>query len=126
MVERDCVGIRNAQPHASFLYHAGLSYRKIERFVERSHVAVHDWYHRLSHPFEVEKDSRNTVVVDETKLEVDGEEVYVWIGIDVKTFTNRGFVSHQTAERFETFEVIQLTLAEDGLVSMLSSSFENS
>ena len=27
---------------ASFLYQAGLSYRKIECFVERSHVAVHD------------------------------------------------------------------------------------
>ena len=71
---------------ASFLYHAGLSYRKIERFVERSHVAVHDWYHRLSHLFEVERSNRNTVVVDETKLEVDGEEVYVWAGIDVETF----------------------------------------
>jgi len=41
-----------------FLYHAGLLYRKIERFVERSHVAIHDWYHRLSHLFEVERDSR--------------------------------------------------------------------
>jgi putative transposase len=43
---------------AAFLYHAGLSYRKIESFVEKSHVAVHDWYHRLSHLFEVERDSR--------------------------------------------------------------------
>jgi len=70
---------------ASFLYHAGLSYRKIERFVERSHVAIHGWY-RLSHLFEVERDSRNTVVVNETKLEVDGQEVYVRAGIDVDTY----------------------------------------
>jgi len=96
---------------ASFLYRAGLSYRKIERFVERSHVAIHDWYHRINHLFEVERNSRNTVVVDETKLEVDGQEVCAWAGIDVDTFTNQRFVSHQTPRRFETFEVIHVDVS---------------
>ena len=34
---------------AAFLYHAKLSYRKIESFVERSYEAVREWFHRLKH-----------------------------------------------------------------------------
>lgn len=29
----------------AFLYHAGLSYRKIEPFVDRSYEAIRQWYH---------------------------------------------------------------------------------
>jgi len=65
-------------------------------------------------------------VVDETKLEVDGQEVYVWAGIDVDTFTNQRFVSHKTARRFETFEVIHVDVSRGLLVLMLFCSFENS
>jgi len=43
-------------------------------------------YHLLSHLFGVERESRKTVVVAETKLEVNGEKVYVWSGMDVETF----------------------------------------
>jgi putative transposase len=50
-------------------------------------------------------------VVDETKLEVDGQEVYVCAGIGVDTFTNQRFVSHRTARRFETFEVIHVDVS---------------
>ncbi|MFB6186192.1 MAG: DDE-type integrase/transposase/recombinase [Halobacteriaceae archaeon] len=71
---------------AAFLYHAGLSYRTVERVIERSYGAVHDWYHRLAHLFAPDRDKRPVVVVDETKLEVDGEEVFVWAAIDVDTF----------------------------------------
>jgi putative transposase len=71
---------------AAFLYHAGLSYRKVDRVIERSYVGVHDWYHRLAHLFEPDRTERPVVVVDETKLEVNGEEVYVWAAIDVDTF----------------------------------------
>ena len=47
-------------------------------------------------------------MVDETKLEVD---VYAWAGIEVETFTNQRFVSHQTPRRFETFEVIHVDVS---------------
>jgi putative transposase len=63
-----------------------LSYRRIEPFVERSHVAIHDWYHRLAHLFEPDRDRRSAVAVDETKLEIEDEEVYVWAAVDVETF----------------------------------------
>ena len=63
-----------------------MSYRKTERFVVRSHVAVHDWYHRLSHLFEPDRNRRRAVAVDETKLDIEEQEVYVWAAVDVDTF----------------------------------------
>ena len=71
---------------ASFLYHAGLSFRRIEPFADVCHVAVHDWYHRLEHLFEPDRDRRQAAAVDETKLEIEDEEVYVWAAVDVDTF----------------------------------------
>ncbi|MFB6255091.1 MAG: DDE-type integrase/transposase/recombinase [Halobacteriaceae archaeon] len=68
------------------LYLAGLSHRKVERVIERSYGAVHAWYHRLAHLFVPDRKKGPVVVVDETKLEVDGEEVYVLVAIDVDTF----------------------------------------
>jgi putative transposase len=70
----------------AFLYHAGLSYRKVERFVERSYEAVRQWYHRLADLFEPDCETRSAVAVDETKLFVDGKERYVWAAIDTDTF----------------------------------------
>lgn len=70
---------------AASLYHAGLSYRKIEPFVGRSHEAVRQWFHRLKHLFEPDCRERDEVAVDETKVEVDGEEVYVWAAVDCET-----------------------------------------
>ena len=65
--------------------HTGLSYRKIERFIDRSHVAVHDWYHRLRHLFEPDCDRRRAVAADETTLDIEDQEVYVWSAVDVDT-----------------------------------------
>jgi putative transposase len=71
---------------AAFLYHAGLSYRRVEQVVERSYEAVRQWYHRLAHLFEPEADYHATVAVDETKVSVENDEVYVWAAVDVETF----------------------------------------
>jgi putative transposase len=60
----------------AFLYHAGLSYRQVETVVERSYETVRQWYQRLSHLFEVEGDHQ-TIAVDETKMSVEDNEVYV-------------------------------------------------
>ena len=71
---------------AGFVYHAGLSFRRIEPFVDVCHVAVHDWYHRLEHLFEPDRDRREAVAVDETKLDIEDEEVSVRAAVDVDTF----------------------------------------
>jgi transposase-like protein len=62
------------------------------------------------------------IAVDETKMKVDGKEVYVWAAVDVETFTNRRFVSHQTAERFETFEIVHVDVSP-GRFSLDAFSF---
>ena len=70
---------------ATFLYHAGLSYRKIKPFVDRSHEAVRQWFHRLKHLFEPDCREREEVAVDETKIDIDGEKVYIWAAVDCET-----------------------------------------
>jgi len=47
---------------------------------------VRQWYHRLAHLFEPEPDYHATVAVDETKVSVEDDEVYVWAAVDVDTF----------------------------------------
>jgi putative transposase len=71
---------------AAFLYHAGLSYRKVGLALGHSHEAVHQWYHQLSELFDPEPDRHRTVAVDETKVAVEDLAVYVWAAIDVDTF----------------------------------------
>ena len=70
----------------AFLYQSGLSCRKVERFVDRSYESVRQWYHSLSEFFEPREVKRQVVAVDETKMKVDGKEVYVWAAVDVETF----------------------------------------
>ena len=70
---------------SAFLYHAGLSYRKIEPFVDRSYEAIRQWSHRLEGLFEPDCRTRQEVAVDETKIEIDGEEVYVWVTVNYDT-----------------------------------------
>jgi len=36
----------------AFLYHAGLSYRRIKPFVGRRYEAIRDWFHRCKYMFE--------------------------------------------------------------------------
>lgn len=45
---------------------------------------MRQWYHRLAHLFE--PDYHSTVAVDETKISVEDDEVYVWAAVDVDTF----------------------------------------
>jgi len=69
----------------AFLYHAGLSYRRIDLFVDRSHETKRQWFHRLKHLFEPGCQDRPEVAVDETKVEVDGTEVFVWAAVNCET-----------------------------------------
>ena len=71
---------------AAFLYHAGLSYRRVEKVIGRSYEAVRQWYHKLAHLFDPEPDHHSTVAIDKTKLNVEETEAYVWAALDVETF----------------------------------------
>ncbi|OYR69592.1 hypothetical protein DJ79_02540 [Halorubrum ezzemoulense] len=70
---------------AAFLYHADLSYRRIEPFVDRSYEAIRQWFHRLEHFFEPDCRARQEVAVDETKIEIDGIKHYVWAAVNCET-----------------------------------------
>ena len=54
---------------AAFLYHARLSYRRVERVIGRSYEAVRQWYHNLAYLFEPEPDHHGRV-----KLEDEADE----------------------------------------------------
>jgi putative transposase len=66
----------------AFLYHAGLSHRRIEPFVDCWYEAIRDWFHRCKHLFESDCRQRQNVVDDETKIEIDGDEHSVCASFD--------------------------------------------
>lgn len=70
---------------AAFLYHAGLSCRMVEPFVNRSYEAIRQWYRRLKRLFEPDCRDRQEVAVDEMKIEIDGEEALIWPAVDCDT-----------------------------------------
>ena len=69
----------------AFLSHAGLSYRTIEPFMGCYYEAIRDWFHRCKHLFEPDCQSRQGVTVDETNIEIDGDDHYVWAAVDRET-----------------------------------------
>jgi len=72
---------------AGLLYMAGLSTRTIAevvRAVPASREAVRQWVHRLATlPSQAEARIRRCLAIDETKLKVNGNQVFVWAVIDV-------------------------------------------
>ncbi len=49
----------------------------------RSHEAVREWYARARGLVQVEARKRRAIAVDETKVKVQGQWLYVWAAIDV-------------------------------------------
>jgi putative transposase len=47
---------------------------------------VRQWYHNLAHLFEPEPDLHSKVEIDETNLNIEETEIYVWAGIVMETF----------------------------------------
>jgi transposase-like protein len=74
---------------ACLLYLAGLSYRGMTyqtNLVEASHVSVYRWVHALKGIVSpVPRRERKIVAMDETKLKINGRQVYVWAAIDTDT-----------------------------------------
>ena len=55
-------------------------------FARFSHESVRVWFRRLREAFlKPKRKCRSLVAVDETKLKLRGEHLYVWAAIDVKT-----------------------------------------
>ena len=53
--------------------------------MDRSYEAIRNWFHRLKHLFEPDCRDRQEVAVDETKVEIDGDEHYIWAAVDCET-----------------------------------------
>jgi len=75
---------------STVLYYSGLSYRVVAKvlrgYARSSHESVRLWFRRLKKAFpKPARRRRSLVAVDETKLKLNGEQVYVWAGVDVKT-----------------------------------------
>ncbi len=74
---------------ACLLYLSGLSYRSMTyqtRIIEASHVSVYNWVHALKGIVSrVPRKERRIVAIDETKLKIQGRQVYVWAAIDADT-----------------------------------------
>ena len=72
---------------AILLYFAGLSYRKTSKILRDfeifSYEAVRKWYHKCKDLFIVKKKRRRVVAIDETKVKLENEQIYVWNAIDV-------------------------------------------
>jgi transposase-like protein len=71
------------------LYHRGLSYRdtgKILGVIEpASYEAVHYWYKQFRELFAVGCKDRRAFALDETKVKLEGKQVYLWTAVDVDT-----------------------------------------
>jgi len=94
-VERSGVFCWNRKPLkvkalSTLLYYSGLSYRVVagvlRGFARFSHESVLLWFRRLRKAFpKPKRKCRSLVAVDETKLKLRGEHLFVWAAIDTKT-----------------------------------------
>ena len=50
---------------------------------EFSHESVRKWYTRCKSLFDVKKRWRRAIAVDETKVKLENEQIYIWNAIDV-------------------------------------------
>ena len=75
---------------AALLYFFGLSLRKtsnyLSLFEEISHESVRIYYHRLKKVLKKpRKKERRLIAIDETKLKLENNQIFVWTAIDVDT-----------------------------------------
>ncbi|MGQ9551965.1 MAG: IS6 family transposase, partial [Candidatus Bathycorpusculaceae bacterium] len=75
---------------STVLYYSGLSYRVVAECLRGlavfSHEAVRLWFRKLKEAFpKPERKRRRSVAVDETKLKLNGKQLFVWAAVDVKS-----------------------------------------
>jgi putative transposase len=85
---------RNGRPLRSkilacLLYLSGLSYRGMTYqtgMIDASHVSVFRWVHATRGIVSrVPRKERKLIAIDETKLKINGRQVFVWAAIDADT-----------------------------------------
>ena len=96
------------------LYHLGLSFRDtslvLDNFVPRSHEAVRQWYVRSRGLFQVRKAQRRALAIDETKVKIQGEWLYVWAAIDVDTWEIVAAWVSYARSNFESYSFVRKAL----------------
>ena len=74
---------------ACLLYLSGLSYRGMTYqtgMIDASHVSVFRWVHAMRGIVSrVPRKDRKLIAIDETKLKINGRQVFVWAAIDADT-----------------------------------------
>jgi len=72
---------------AVLLYHLALSYRACSKIIGEiepvSYESIRNWYTSSKDLFDVEKKERRAIAVDETKIKLENEQIFLWIAIDV-------------------------------------------
>ncbi len=74
---------------ATLLYHLGLSYRRVSYAYEKefSYESVRKWYRKVGAALPIpQRIRRHVIAVDETKLKIQGEQIFVWSAIDVERY----------------------------------------
>ncbi|MCD6482019.1 MAG: IS6 family transposase [Thermoplasmata archaeon] len=99
---------------AILLYFAGLSYRKTSKILRDfeifSYEAVRKWYHKCKDLFIVKKKRRRVVAIDETKVKLENEQIYVWNAIDVDEGTILAVHVSTTRTSFDAYYFLRRVL----------------
>jgi len=70
---------------AILIYQTGLSYRKTKKILnileKSSHESVRKWYKKCKGLFDVKRRARRAVAVDETKVKIENNQIYIWNAI---------------------------------------------
>lgn len=72
------------------MYHMGLSLRDtsviLGYFGGATHEAIRNWYNRCKDIFKVKPKKRRAIAIDETKIKIQGEWMFIWAAIDIDSW----------------------------------------
>jgi len=93
---------------AALLYFFGLSLRKTSNFLslfeEISHESVRIYYHRLKAVLkQPKKKERRLIAIDETKIKLENNQIFVWAAIDVDTKECLAIWASESRGSFEAY-----------------------
>ncbi|WP_423792395.1 IS6 family transposase [Methanocaldococcus indicus] len=100
---------------AGILYYFGLSLRKVSLFLSQfesiSHESVRTYYHKVKEVLnEPERKERYAIAIDETKLKIGNEVIYVWSAIDVESKECLGVYVSETRNYLDTILFVKSIL----------------
>ena len=101
---------------AGLLYYLGLLLRKTSSFLSQfgkiSHESVRKYYHKLKEILdEPKKKVRSLIAIDETKLKVGNETIFVWSAIDVETKECLGVYVSESRNSLDTISFVRSTFS---------------